>query len=300
MELRAGDARAVILPEAGAAFARLDHDGRALLVPVPDGADPNSGFHGSFLMAPWTNRLDGGRIAVAGITHHMPVNRPAENTAIHGFLREMAWDVLDAGASHLVMSCAFDRTPFTGTARIEVRLTPDHLLLSVSLANRGTVPTPMGFGWHPYFMRPRGTSLAVAARMVFGRDARNLPTAPRPCAGLHGADAVLDGLDAHFAGWDGQARIDWPDGRWLTLSATGAWSGNLQVFAPNHGDALAVEPVSHAPDAANRKEAAAHGAMHRLDPDKTLEGALIIRWRNSCPSSSVKTAASVCDRPWME
>jgi aldose 1-epimerase len=278
MELRAGDARAVILPEAGVAFARLDHCGRALLVPVPDGADPNSGFHGSFLMAPWTNRLDGGRIAVAGVTHHMPVNRPAENTAIHGFLREMAWDVLEAGAAHLVMRCAFDRAPFTGTARLEARLAADHLSLSVRLTNGGTVPTPMGFGWHPYFMRPSGTSLAVATRTVFGRDTRNLPIAPRPCPGLCGADAVLDGLDAHFAGWDGKAHIDWPDGQRLTLSATGAWAGNLQVFAPRHAEVLAVEPVSHAPDAANRMDAAAHGAMHVLDPGQTLAGSLTISW----------------------
>lgn len=284
MELRAGDARAVILPEAGAAFARLDHRGRALLVPLPDGADPNSGFHGSFLMAPWTNRLDGGRIGVAGVTHHMPINRPAENTAIHGFLREMAWDVLEAGASHLVMGCAFDRAPFTGAARIEARLAADHLLLSVRLTNGGTEPTPMGCGWHPYFTRPRGTSLAVATRTAFGRDARNLPIAPRPCPGLCGADAVLEGLDAHFAGWDGKARIDWPDGQWLTLSATGAWAGNLQVFAPRDAEVLAVEPVSHAPDAANRMDVAAHGAMHLLDPGQALEGSLIIRWCDASPA----------------
>lgn len=283
MELRAGDARAVILPEAGAAFTRLDHGGYPLLVPVPEGADPNGGFHGSFLMAPWTNRLDGGCIAVAGVPHRMPINRPAENTAIHGFLREMACDVLEAGASHLIMRCAFDRAPFTGMARIGVRLAPDHLMLSVSLANRGTVSTPMGFGWHPYFARPRGTSLAVATRTIFGRDARNLPVAPRPCGGLHGAEAVLDGLDAHFAGWDGQARIDWPDGRWLTLSATGAWAGNLQVFAPSLAAALAVEPVTHAPDAANRAEAAAHGPMHMLGPDQILEGTLTLRWPVGAP-----------------
>jgi aldose 1-epimerase len=285
MELRAGDTRAVILPEEGAAFARLDHRGRALLVPVPDGADPNAGFHGSFLMAPWTNRLDGGRIGVAGVTHHMPVNRPEENTAIHGFLREMAWDVLDAGTSHLVMSCAFDRAPFTGISRIETRLAADSLVLSVRLTNAGIAPTPMGFGWHPYFVRPRGTSISVATRTAFGRDARNLAIAPRPCAGLYGSDGMLDGLDAHFAGWDGSARIDWPDSRWLTLRASGAWASNLQVFAPRDAGVLAIEPVSHAPDAANRMDAAAHGAMHTLEPGQTLEGSLTIRWHDESPSS---------------
>lgn len=278
MQLHAGEATATVLPEAGATFTRLDHGGRPILVPVPAGADPLRGFHGSFLMAPWTNRLDGGRIAVAGVAHRMPINRPAEDTAIHGFLRDMAWDVTETAPGRLVLGCRFDRPPFTGAARIEVTLAPDHMALAVSLTNRGGVPTPMGFGWHPYFARPPGTRLSVAARTIFGRDARTLPIAPRPCTGIQGGDAVLDTLDTHLAGWDGVARIDWPDGHGLTLRASGAWARNLQVFAPRGAGALAVEPVSHAPDAANRTAAAAHGAMHVLEPDETLHGSLTIHW----------------------
>lgn len=278
MEIRAGDALATILPERGAAFARLDHAGRRLLQPVPDGADPNRGFHGSFLMAPWTNRLDGGRIVVAGADHHMALNRPDEGTAIHGFLREMTWEIVDAAPDCLLLACRFDRTPFAGSARLAVRLAPDHLRLDVALTNEGAAATPMGIGWHPYFPRPAGTRLHAAARTIFGRDARNLPVAPRPSAGLWGGDGVLDGLDTHLAGWNGVARIVWPDGGSLTLEAGGAWSSNLQVFAPRGAGVLAVEPVSHAPDAPNRSAAAAHGAMHVLAPGRTLEGSLTIHW----------------------
>jgi aldose 1-epimerase len=278
IELRAGAARATILPEAGAAFTSLEHAGRPLLVPVPQGADPNRGFHGSFLMAPWTNRLDGGRIVVAGVEHRMPINRPEEGNALHGFLRDMAWDVLEADAAKAVLAIRFDRSPFSGSARLEARLAPDRLTLSVALTNHGPVATPMGFGWHPYFPRPAGTRLVAAARTAFGRDPRNLPIAPRPTTGIMGGDAVLDGVDGHYAGWDGTALIDWPDGTRLTLRATGAWASNLQVFAPRDGGALAVEPVSHAPDAANRPAAAAHGAMHLLAPGATIEGELTIGW----------------------
>lgn len=279
MEIRAGDAIATILPERGAAFTRLDNAGRCILQPVPDGADPNRGFHGSFLMAPWTNRLDGGRIKVAGAEHRMPVNRPEEDTAIHGFLREMAWDVVDTAPDRLVLACRFDRVPFTGHARLAARLAPDHLTLEIALSNDGAAPTPMGFGWHPYFPRPAGTRLHAAARTVFGRDARNLPIAPRPSTGIHGGDGVLDALDTHLAGWDATALITWPDGFSLTMKAAGAWASNLQVFAPRGGGVLAVEPVSHAPDSANRAAAAAHGAMHLLAPGQTLEGSLTIHWR---------------------
>lgn len=276
--LSAGAAQAVLLPEAGGAVAALEAGGRAILLPVPAGADPNRGFNGGFFMAPWTNRLDDGRIAVAGVPHRMPVNRPEENTAIHGFLREMAWAVTEAAADRAVLACRFDRPPFAGHARLEARLAPDAFTLSMALTNDGAVPTPMGFGWHPYFPRPAGTRFAAAARTVFGRDARNLPIAPRRCTGVLGGDAVLDGMDTHFAGWDGIARIDWPDGTGLVLHATGAWSSNLQLYAPRGGSALAVEPVSHAPDAPNRAVAAAHGAMHEVAPGATIEGSLTIHW----------------------
>ncbi|WP_237214636.1 aldose epimerase family protein [Falsiroseomonas oryziterrae] len=278
MELRAGDAVAVLRPDLGAALTRLDHAGRPLIVPVPNGADPNTGFHGAYVMAPWTNRLDAGRIVVAGIEHRMAINRPDENTALHGFLRELPWSVESSGSDHAVLACAFDRAPFAGTARLEVRLADDHLALALRLTNRGAAPTPMGLGWHPFFPRPAGTRLHAATRIVFGRDARTLPVAPRPCAGLNGGDAVLVGLDTHFAGWDGHARLDWPDGRGLTLGASGAWATNLQVFAPPSGSVIAVEPVSHAPDAPNRPAAAAHGAMHVLPPDGSIEGSLMIHW----------------------
>lgn len=276
--LHAGAAEATILPERGAAFTRLTWQGRDILRPVAEGADPNRGIHGSFLMAPWTNRLDGGRIMVGGVAHRMPINRPEEDTAIHGFLRDMAWEIAELASDRLVLACRFDRPPFRGTATLIARLAPDHLALHVALTNGGAVPTPMGIGWHPYFARPAGTRFSAAARIAFGRDARNLAVAPQPSAGLQDAADAMDGLDGHFAGWDGTARIDWPDGHGLTLHATGAWAANLHVFAPTGGGALAVEPVSHAPDAPNRPDSAAHGAMHQVMPGGSLDGSLMIHW----------------------
>jgi aldose 1-epimerase len=266
--------QAALLPEQGAAFAALRHDGRDVIVPVPAGADPNKGFHGAFWMGPWTNRLDAGRITVGGVVHSMPINRPAENTALHGFFRELPWQVEQAAADHAVLTLAFDRAPFRGRARIRVELSAAGLVLDVALSNAGAVPTPMGFGWHPFFARPPGTRLRFAATTVFDRDARTLPIDPRPTEGLAGAEAALDGLDTHFAGWLGLAGIARPDGLHLGLRAEGAWARNLQVFAPPGAGILCVEPVTHAPDAPNRPAAARHGAMHVLAPGGTLAARL--------------------------
>jgi aldose 1-epimerase len=62
LDLAAGGWAARLLPEQGAAFGRLTRDGQDVLAPVPDGADPNTAMAGAFWMAPWTNRLNGGRV----------------------------------------------------------------------------------------------------------------------------------------------------------------------------------------------------------------------------------------------
>ena len=276
MILEAGGWKAALLPEKGVAFRSLTLDGQDVLKPIPDGADPNNGFHGAFLMAPWTNRLEDGRIRVGGVEYRMPVNRPAEGNALHGFFRDLAWTLEDVAADRAAFSCALDHAPFRCAARLTIALSPAGFSLAASLTNTGDAVTPMGFGWHPWFWRPAGTRLRFNATTIFDRDARNVATAPRPGGGLDGGDDVVLGHDTHFAGWDGVAEMARPDGMRLLMRAEGAWSRNLQVFAPKGGEVLCVEPVTHAPDAVNRAENAAHGTMHPLPPGATLDASLTI------------------------
>jgi aldose 1-epimerase len=276
MILESGDWRAELLPEAGVAFRSLTLAGRDVLRRIPAGADPNNGFHGAFIMAPWTNRLEDGRIVVGGVEHRMPINRPNEGNSLHGFIRDLAWVVEEQAGDRAVFTASLDHAPFRCAARLVVALSDAGLSFALTLANVGDAPTPMGMGWHPWFARPAGTRLRVRATTVFGRDARNISTGARPSAGLNGDDAVLLGLDTHFAGWDGEATVTWPDGTGITLRAEGDWARNLQVFAPRGGDVLCVEPVSHVPDAVNRPGNAAHGAMHVLSPGESLDASLMI------------------------
>ena len=75
------------------------------------------------------------------------------------------------------------------------------------------------------------TRLAFGATHRCAHDARNLPVAAEAITGLDAGEAGLVGLDTHFAGWDGMARIDWP-GLTLTMAAQGDLATNLQVYAP--------------------------------------------------------------------
>jgi len=277
--LEGGGWSASLLPEAGGAMASLAFGGRDVLAPLPLGADPNSSFRGAFVMAPWANRLDRGLLPVAGTEYRLPVNRREDDTAIHGLARDRPWAVQHAAPSRAVLAQEFDGAdlglPLRYAARFEVCLDGAGAVVSLGLSNTAPVPFPFGLGWHPFFLRPPGTRLRFRAATLFARDARCLPVAEQPTTGVDGGEAAFEGLDTHFAGWDGAAEIERPDVR-LRLTAAGAWANNLQVFAPAGGDVLCVEPVSHIPDAPNRPDFAKHGPMAMLPPGGALSARLAI------------------------
>ena len=269
---------AVLLPAQGAAVARLAWRGRAVLAPLPDGADPNATPAGAFVMLPWANRLDEGRIAIDGVPHRLPVNHPADRTAIHGLSRDRPWEVAERSAGAALLTQVLDdpALPFRYAAQLRLALTEAGAALDLSVTAQGGRPQPIGLGWHPWFARPPGTRLAFEARWRCRHDARQLPVAAEPFGRLDGDETAYAGLDTHFAGWDGRATLRHPDGTLFRLTATGAWAANLQVYAPPALQVLCVEPMSHVPDAPNRPALAPLGAMAVLRPGESLEGRLLI------------------------
>ncbi|MCO6418184.1 aldose epimerase [Siccirubricoccus sp. KC 17139] len=278
--LESRDWQAELLPGQGGACAALRWRGLDLLVPLPEGADPNASFAGAFVMAPWANRLDGGALPVAGTTWRLPINRPEDDTAIHGLSRDAPWAVAASGAAHAVLEQEVDATPLGAPwryrARMEWWLDAESLRLALTLTNLGELPFPFGLGWHPFFARPAGTRLRLAADTLFARDERSLPVAAQPSTGIDGAEPAYEGLDTAFAGWDGAAEIIRDEGR-LRLSASGAWARCVQVFAPAGSHILCVEPVSHVPDAPNRPALAPHGPLLMRAPGESLRGELQLR-----------------------
>ena len=275
LELTGGGWTARLLPDQGGAVAALSWQGREVLAPLPAGADPNASFGGAFVMAPWTNRLDAGLLPVIGETYHLPINRPADQTAIHGLLRDHPWVVEQDGDGHCTLRQELEdpALPWRCTARLTLSLDQAGAHLALSLTNNRAEPFPCGLGWHPFFLRPPGTGLRFRATALFARDARCLPVAVQPSDGVVGDEAAYEELDTHFAGWDGEAEIIRPDCR-LRLQASGAWAHNLQVFAPGGSNVLCLEPVSHVPDAPNRPEFAGYGPLAMLASGAAMQGRL--------------------------
>lgn len=261
------DWAAALLPADGGGFAALRFRGRDVLVPAPEGARLGGPF-GAFWMIPWANRMDGGRIG----PHRVPVNRAEDGTAIHGLSRDRPWRVEAAGPGRAVLAQEVAEGPYRYAVRLVAEAGASGFGMALEVANAGAAPMPFGAGWHPWFPRTDGVRLAFRATRRLVHDSRGLPLAAQACDGLAGGEEALLGLDTHFAGWDGVARIAWP-GMALAMTATGALAAGLQVYAPPGQAVLCVEPSSHLPDAPNRPAAiAALGPMRVLAPGEILTG----------------------------
>lgn len=275
LPLAAGDWSVTLAPEDGAGITAMRAGGRDILVPAPAGAALGGPF-GAFWMIPWANRLDAGRLG----PYRLPVNRAEDDTAIHGLSRDRPWRVETQAPDRALLVQQIDAAPYRYAARLAVILDAAGLALDLTVTNRGEAPMPFGAGWHPWFVRPAGTHLSFRATQRCTHDARCLPVSAEPSPGLDGGEEAFLGLDTHFAGWDGAARIAWP-GLTLHMRATGALATNLQVYAPRARTVLCVEPSSHLPDVANRPAMAALGPMRLLLPGESLTGRITLTAESS-------------------
>jgi aldose 1-epimerase len=269
-EISAGEYQATVT-ELGAGLRRLSRRGQQLISSY--GADEMPPAGSGELLAPWPNRVDGGRYSFGGASHQLDLSEPARNNAIHGLTRWASWRVIAQETS--AVELALDLLghagyPFCLELRAGYRLTAQAgLEVTVSARNRGSRPAPFGTGSHPYLRAGLDSidswQLKLPAARWQPADDHGIPSgAPRDVVeseydfrarrviGTTILDHAFTGLET---GADGRARaqLAGPDAE-VTLWA-GPGYGWLQVFT---GDALgpdarrravAVEPMTCPPNA---------------------------------------------------
>ncbi|HEY3733462.1 MAG TPA: aldose 1-epimerase family protein [Streptosporangiaceae bacterium] len=269
-EISAGDYRATVT-ELGAGLRELHHRGTPVLAGYE--ADELPPAAAGQLLAPWPNRVDGGRYSFAGASLQLDLSEPAHGNAIHGLTRWANWVPEVHTQDQVRLSHVLHgRTGYPFCLRIEAeyRLHPDEgLQVSVTAGNPGTRPAPYGTGSHPYLTTgPRlidecELTLPAASWLPIGD--RGIPAGP-----LEGIDGTP--FDFRKPRAIGATRLDHAlttlerseDGRaWVRLAGPHGgvrlWAGEgygwLQVFTgdplaePRRRRALAVEPMTCPPNA---------------------------------------------------
>ena len=174
VRLASDDVEVVVLPEVGARLHRLRAFGHELLL-TP--ADPEAHrrdpfFWGGFVMAPWCNRIEAGRVEVGGRTIELGSNF-GDGSAIHGQVSRRAWE--DVGDGRFRIAAGDDGWPWRYEVEQRFRIEGDRLELALRLTNLSDDPMPGGVGFHPWFRAP--AHVAIAGASVHHS---NLATEPLP------------------------------------------------------------------------------------------------------------------------
>jgi len=280
LHLKAGESVLVLAPRHGGAIARLALAGREILRRAEEyGPNAAAPLHlGEFPMAPWVNRIAGGRFTWGQREIDVANGPSGDPQGLHGVCWQSHWSVFESGPSQAVLGMDWSAAegwpfPFRFTRRFT--LTGDQLAIECSLHNTGDGPMPAALGFHPYFPAA-GARLAAATAGAWLTDAGGLPT-------MRGLEDVCvrmqdtlnvgeDVLDNCFVGWNGSARIDWSTH--AIMMRTEPPLRYLQIYTPAGAGYFCVEPQSAMPDAFNRDPQT--GGFVSLDPGVVLSGSLFL------------------------
>jgi aldose 1-epimerase len=296
--LQAGKLRLVIEPAIGAGISDFSIQGPAnYFYPImrrASAGETNASLLGSFIMAPWVNRIAHARFRFRGEEHVLRANT-ADGMAQHGDVRKRPWVVREATAITATLEydsrgVADSNWPWAYTCRVVYELTSDELVIRLRVTNIDESPFPAGCGHHPYFVRrlwndhdhlelqasvhgryplEHGCAVGPMAEDLLTRRFAELARVP---------DEHIDGV---FGGFDGDAPavLRWPaSGVTLRMSASSNM-GHLVVFAPHSVPgvsspvpSIAVEPQTQVNDALNLGHRGVGGTGSvTLEPGESLD-----------------------------
>jgi aldose 1-epimerase len=287
IQLEAARARVTIAPQFGGRIAQIEalHEGAWVRLlheseDIPlERRDPMS--WGSFVMAPWPNRIARGRFVWRGQTYELPPNLGPH--AGHGVGFDRPWRVEAATASVCTLSLKFDaRWRFGGRVTQRIEMLDDGVAQTVEV-HATDAAFPAGAGWHPWFRRDLGGAKHVHALVDADQRyelADMLPTGRLlPVEGGYDLRAYpslgerrLD--DCYFA-HRGSLRIRWGD-----LELRMESSDNVEhavVFTPQH--AVCLELQTCAIDAFNLYDRGFGGTgVQVVEPGRPLVARTVWRW----------------------
>lgn len=264
------DQRLGLLPSAGGAVSAWRWQ-RADAPPVDlwrpwDGHTARMQALASYPLLPWSNRIGDGGFEHAGRFHALTPNTPDDPYPIHGDGWLQPWSLSVDGpgrASMTLRSERFGGSPYVYEGRQTFTLVEDGLRQALAITNRGDLALPFGLGQHPWFSRTPACRLQARVQGVWLSRPDRMPTGYTdtfPDGWDLGAGVFPDliVIDNGFGGWDGEARIEWPERR-LALHMRSEWvlpdgsagQPDCLLYAPASPPVFCFEPISHPINAAH-------------------------------------------------
>jgi len=261
--------RLTLDPGRGGVIRELKWRDWDILRPTPAAAGDDPFDTACFAMVPFVNRVADGRFTFDAHAVRLQRNWSADPHPIHGQGWRSPWAVISATRSNATLKFegGGDEWPWRYSSEQRFELTADGLSLELSIRNLSGMPMPAMLGLHPYFPDAAHARMQALLPRVWLTDSATLPVeeATTPAQWSFEPPRALQAvqLDHGFSGWNGVARLDWPD---HTVVVSSPDCRFLHVYAPAGRDFFCIEPQSAAPGALGRnpREAAIVAPGERL------------------------------------
>ena len=283
----------------GAGLRALEYDGAPLTETWEAGSKPP--LSAGLVLAPWPNRTADGTFTFEGVEHRMEITEPARNNASHGFVRRVAWTLVEHKDSRVEQSVdigTHQGWPFSVTVTVVHELSADGLAVTATAKNTGDCPAPYGMAFHTFVrvgdvpLDECTLELSAGTRLPLD-SVRNLPVGnsvptadteydfrqPRTLQGVQldtpfsASLPEADGRANHvLRGPDDTATVLWTDSSFGWVQVFTADPANDQAY-PERGRALAIEPMTCPPDALNSEI-----DLIVLDPGQSWSGTWGMRY----------------------
>ena len=172
---------AVRVGSRGAQLISLTLEGVEFIQPVAQGYPVP--WSAGIAMAPWVNRIEDGEWSQGGKTYSVPLSEPKFHNAIHGFVSDAEFELIESGDNFALLQIGIPATtgyPFLVRYQVEYRVTNDGLVVTHRALNLGKVAAPFATGAHPYFVVGKedlaAATIVVPAATIVETDDRLLPT----------------------------------------------------------------------------------------------------------------------------
>lgn len=252
------------------------------------------------ILFPFPGRLRGTNFTFGGQTFSLEAGDGIGN-AIHGFVIDRPWRVVDATATRAVaeFQAAVDAPellahwPADFQIAVAYELVGHALTSEVQIKNTGDGPLPFGFGTHPYFRVPPGASgqadecLVTVPAAKYWELVKMLPTgrtlpATGPqglAAGLRFSETRLDDVftDLTFTAGRAVTTISDPTNRRTLEMTFDEQFRECVVYNPPHRQAICIEPYTCVPDAYALAESGADTGLRVLAPGEEFSSRIDIR-----------------------
>lgn len=287
-----------IAPETGASIvsivAKKNDKWITVTRPTPTEAieQHNPSLMGSFIMAPWCNRLQDARFPFQGRMIELQASTP-EGHAIHGDVRKRPWTLVEQSEESAMLRLTTRNFsdfnyPFPFVAKVRYTLSGNRLLTEFSISNQGFDPMPAGFGFHPYYKRSLNGQPEDEAwlQCKVAGIYPPMPSGPRqPLPPEHDFSQLTPlgtrVIDAVYGGWDGKATIRYPQSQIQISYECSDLLRHLCLFTPAGKPFFAVEPLTHGLNGFNLFAAGEpQTGVHVLAPGEGIEATFTIAVEN--------------------